>query len=303
MGSFQIAVWTVWAQFAWLLLVIEQLAILAPGLLGASVARAARARGVAKRIIIWSRREETRREISRQDWCDAVADTPQTAVRDASLVVLAPPVDRIGELTRLIASSLPDAAIVTDVGSVKTAIAHTGQAALRPGTHFVASHPMAGSDKTGWVNASASLFEHRVCFVTPLPQTSAPAVEQVLAFWSSLGANPIKVDPEKHDEIVAHISHLPQMLASSLCSFLAQREPKWRDFSGGGLRDTTRIAGSDPQMWRPIFEQNREEILRALSQYQDELQAFHAALEKGDWNDLIARLERGRAYRQGFPQV
>jgi cyclohexadieny/prephenate dehydrogenase len=279
---------------------LPQLTILAPGLLGASVARAARARGVAERIVIWSRRPETRLALTGQLWCDAVAETPEAAARGATLVVIASPVDQIVPLARQIAPALAPGALVTDVGSVKGEIARHGAIALGEHAHFVGAHPMAGSEKTGWEHGTADLFVRRTCFVTPLSSTPPAATAAVVRFWRDLGAEAVTVDPDRHDEIVAHISHLPQVLASTLCGFLAQRDPGWRNFAGGGLRDTTRIAASDPQLWRTILEQNRDEVLRALRHYQDELQAFQAALSNRDYVEIAARLERGQAYRQQF---
>ncbi len=277
-----------------------QLTVLAPGLLGGSVARAARELGAARKIVIWARRPETRLALREQPWCDEVADTPEAAVAHASLVVVAAPVDQIVPLVRKIASALPPGAVVTDVGSVKGEISRFGTAALAPRAHFVGSHPMAGSEKTGWEHGSARLFAQRPCFVTPLPESDLRAVETVAEFWRTLGAEVVTVGADAHDEIVAHISHLPQVLASTLCSFLAQRSPAWRNHAGGGLRDTTRIAGSDPQLWRTILEQNRDEILRALRHYQEELHGFQTALANRDYVEVTARLERGRAYRNQF---
>lgn len=279
---------------------LPQLTILAPGLLGGSVARAARARGVAQRIVIWSRRPETRLKLREQPWCDGVAETPADAVRDASLVVIAAPVDQIVALAQQIAPHLSAGAHVTDVGSVKSEIARLGHAALGNRAHFVGAHPMAGSEKTGWEHSSATLFENRTCFVTPLRETAAAAAETVVRFWRDLGAEVVTVDPDRHDEIVAHISHLPQVIASTLCAFLATKDPAWRNYAGGGLRDTTRIAGSDPQLWRTILEQNRDEILRALRAYEDDLHQFKTALSNRDYVEVVARLERGRDYRNGF---
>lgn len=279
---------------------VPQLTILAPGLLGGSVARAARARSAANRIVLWSRRPESRLQLRTQPWCDLVADTPAEAVRGATLVVIAAPVDQIIPLAQHIAPHLGSGAIVTDVGSVKGEISRLGHAAVAERAHFVGAHPMAGSEKTGWEHGSAELFVNRPCFVTPLSQTPATATEAVTHFWHRLGAEVVTVNPDEHDEIVAHISHLPQVIASSLCAFLATKNPTWRNFSGGGLRDTTRIAGSDPQLWRTILEQNRDEILRALNGFEEELHGFRAALANRDYLEVIARLERGRAYRSGF---
>ncbi len=279
---------------------LPSLTILAPGLLGASVARAAHARGVASPIVIWARRPEVRQALAGQPWCSATADTPEEAVRRADLVVIAAPVDRIVPLLQQVASHLSPGAIVTDVGSVKAEICRLAQDAIGATAHFVGSHPMAGSEKTGWQHGIGTLFEGRTCFVTPLEQTNPVAVATVVRFWQDLGAEPVTLAPDEHDEIVAHISHLPQVLASTLCAWLAQKNPAWRNYAGGGLRDTTRIAAGDPLLWRTILEQNREEVLRALRQYEDELHAFQIALANRDYTALTARLERARAYRREF---
>lgn len=279
---------------------IDQLTLIAPGLLGGSVAMAARSLGLARKIVIWARRPEVREALRAQPWCDDAPETLAEAVSKATLVILAAPVDRIPSLAAQIAPHLSDGAVVTDVGSVKGMIARECHASLAPKAHFVASHPMAGSDKTGWEHGSPELFSERVCFVAPLPETAPEALGMVLRFWAALGMKPVTTSPDLHDEIVAHISHLPQVLASTLCSFLATRNEGWRDYAGGGLRDTTRIAGSDPQIWRPILEQNRDEVLRALKGYQEELQALVSALSNKNYAEVTAKLERGRAYRKAF---
>jgi cyclohexadieny/prephenate dehydrogenase len=280
---------------------IEKLAILAPGLIGGSVARAARARGAASRIVIWARRPETRRAVTEARLGDSTAETPEEAVQGADFVVIAAPVDAIVALTRQIAPQLAPGAIVTDVGSVKAEIAREGHAALSDrGAHFVGAHPMAGSEKTGWEYGNAGLFTGRTCFVTPGKDTDKRALKAVANFWSGLGGNVVTVDPEVHDRIVAHISHLPQVIASALCAFLSTKDPGWRDFAGGGLRDTTRIAASDPKLWKTILEQNRSEVLKALSGLRGELETFESALKRGDWRAVTKHLERGSVYRQGI---
>jgi len=164
----------------------------------------------------------------------------------------------------------------------------------------VGAHPMAGSEKTGWEHGNADLFEGRTCFVTPVAATQPEAAAMVVKFWRDLGAEVVSVEPDRHDEIVAHISHLPQVLASSLCAFLSTRDTAWRNYAGAGLRDTTRIAASDPKIWRAVFEENRDEVLRALRDFQDDLQGLQAALANRDFVEVSARLERGRAYRDKF---
>ena len=281
----------------------NSIAILAPGLLGGSVAMAARHYGAAKRITLWARRPEVRLKLRDQPWCDAVADSPEDAVLDAKLVLVCAPVDQIIPLVRQIAPALKSGAVVTDVGSVKAEICRLGAVALKDRTHFVGSHPMAGSEKTGWEHGRSNLFAGRTTFVTPLPETEAKAVEQVVAFWAALESEVATVAPDAHDEIVAHISHLPQVIASTLCASLAKRTLDWRNFAGGGLRDTTRIAGSDPKLWKTILEQNRDEVLRALRAYQDELYGMERALANRNWFEVQAIMERGKAYRDQFRPI
>ena len=281
--------------------VSARLAILAPGLLGGSVAQAARHFGATQHVTVWARRPEARVQLRAEKWVDAVADTPAAAAAGADLVVICAPVDRIVPLVGEIAPALAENALVTDVGSVKGDICRLAPAALHAGRGtFVGSHPMAGSEKTGWEHARPDLFVRRTVFVTPREDTDPRAAERVAAFWAALEADVATVAPDAHDEIVAHISHLPQVLASTLCASLARRDAAWRNFAGGGLRDTTRIAGSDPKLWRTILEQNRDEVLRALRACQDELHGMERALANRDWFEVQAILERGRAYRDQF---
>jgi prephenate dehydrogenase len=280
--------------------VFAQLTVLAPGLLGGSVAKAARQRSLARSIVLWSRRPENRERLRTQPWCDEVRDTPEEAVRGANLVVLAAPVDKIISLAQTVGPHLGAGTLLTDVGSVKGEITRLCHAAVPPGAHFVGAHPMAGSEKSGWEHATETLFDGRTCFVTPRRETEPAAIDAVVHFWHDLGAEVTTLDPDVHDEIVAHISHLPQVVATNLCHFLAQKNPAWRNFAGGGLRDTTRIGAGDPTMWVEILKQNREEVLRALRQFQDELHAFQTALANRDFIEIRTRLERGKAYRDGF---
>ena len=286
--------------------VFDQIAILAPGLLGASVARAVRHYGVAKQITLWARRPETRLQLKDQPWCDRVSDSPADAVREAQLVIICTPVDQIVPIISQIAPHLAAGAIVTDVGSVKGEICRLGEQALMPPASlasFVGSHPMAGSAQTGWEHSRADLFAGRAVFVTPLAETKPKVTEQVAAFWAALGSDVATMNPDTHDEIVAHISHLPQVIASTLCATLSKKDAQWRNYSGGGLRDTSRIAGSDPKLWKTILEQNRDEVLRALRDYQEELHGMERALANRDWFEVQTILERGKAYRDSFRPI
>lgn len=234
-------------------------------------------------------------------WCSQAFATPEEASQNADLVVICAPVEKILPLARQIRGSVKPETIVTDVGSVKSQICRFGHDLMPLGPFFIGSHPMAGSEKTGMAHARGDLFEARPCFVTPLPDSDPKAAETVVRFWQSLGARVATTSPEEHDEIVAHISHLPHLLASSLCSFLHLKNPSWRNFGGNGLRDTTRIAGGSPTLWREILEQNQEEVLRALRDFQNELEAFHAALANRDFFEVENRLARGKDYRDRLP--
>lgn len=276
------------------------LTVLAPGLLGGSVAQAARARGLAASIRVWSRRPETRAGLRAAPWCDTVCDTPEDAVSGAGFVVVCAPVDQIVPLVQRIAPALAQGTLVTDVGSVKGSICRPAADALGARAHFVGSHPMAGSDRSGHAHADPGLFRDRTCFVTPLSGSDPAAVERVAAFWRATGAAVAIESPERHDEIVAHVSHLPHVAASALCCALAREDPAWRSFAGPGLRDTTRIAASDPELWTGILRENRSHVLRALRHCREELAAVEAAIEAEDWAAVRGQLERGRRYREGL---
>jgi len=275
----------------------DQITILGPGLLGASLLKAAKARGLCKRTAAWSRRAETRAKCEGQPWCDAVFTDVGKAVAKADLVVVCTPVDTIVPLLEKIGPKLKSGALVTDVGSTKSLICRHGRAALPKKVAFVGSHPMAGSEKTGLDYADAELFQNRACFVTPLLDTKAKDIDRLTRFWKALGCEVTTTTPEAHDEIVAHLSHLPHMLASALCAYLSTRDPKWLPLGGPGLRDTTRVAAGDPAMWKAIALENREEILRALDGFQQELDQLRVALHNQQGLALQHILERGRDYR------
>lgn len=279
---------------------VDQLTILAPGLLGASVAMAARRLGAARRIVVWARRPEVRVQLESLPWCDAVCPTPEDAARGAALVVICAPVEHIPALAAQIRPQLPANAIVTDVGSVKGELCRRIQADYPAGTSgpvFIGSHPMAGSEKTGHEAGTAELFKGRACFVTPLGDASPAAVETLVRFWNALGCEVTTMHPDRHDEIVAHVSHLPHLAAACLCSLLASKNPDWRNLAGPGLRDTTRVASGDPRLWRGILDANRDEVLRALRTYQNELETLHAALANRNDFELLAILERSKTWR------
>ncbi len=275
----------------------DKLAILAPGLLGASLAMNARGRGLARRITVWARRAEVRQACEGSTWCDEALAEPEEAARDADFVVVCTPVSVIAGLTARVAPVCCEGAILTDVGSTKSLICREAAAAMPAGRTFVGSHPMAGSEKTGMQHADAGLFTGRHCFVTPLDDTATHAVDRVVRFWRDAGMDVATVSPEQHDEIVAHISHLPHVLASVLSSQLAGKPADWPHYAGNGLRDTTRVAAGSPGLWRDILEQNREEALRAIEGFEDELHRLKAALHNRQFAAVKSILRRGKEFR------
>ncbi len=278
----------------------ERIAIFGPGLLGASLGLAVKERGVARRAAVWARRSEVREACRRRSWCDEVFANPEDAAADAGLGIICTPVEAIRPLAIRVAAALPEGAVLTDVGSTKSLICRQTQAAMLGGAFFVGSHPMAGSEKSGMEHARADLFLDRPCFVTPLADTPDDAVDAVTAFWMRLGMEVRTISPEKHDEIVAHISHLPHVLAVLECTLLAGRDEMWRNCAGPGLRDATRIASGDPSLWKSILKENHEEILRAVKAYENELARFRSALANRQFLEVLNYLERGKACRDRF---
>ncbi|MDQ8194325.1 prephenate dehydrogenase/arogenate dehydrogenase family protein [Coraliomargarita sp. SDUM461004] len=275
----------------------QQITILGPGLLGASLALALKERGLSQKVHAWSRRPQTRAQALQTSWCDAVFESPSQACAGSELVVICTPVETIVPLLEQIAPSLTPQTLITDVGSTKSLICREAR-----GTHvnFIGSHPMAGSEQTGMAHARADLFDGAACIITPLDEASELDIARLHQLWNAIGMDVSTCTPEKHDEIVAHISHLPHLIASSLCSYLAGKDSTWKQLSGGGLRDSTRVAAGDPTLWKQILEQNREEVLRAIDGFENELHALKTALLDQNTLELVAQLERGKRFRDSL---
>jgi prephenate dehydrogenase len=275
-----------------------QLTVLAPGLLGASLAIGARQTGLAKRIHVWARRAEVRDKCAAQSWCDAVFDSPEKAVEGSDLVVICTPVETIHRLARRVVGNLARGAIMTDVGSTKGMVCRYCAADMPEGVSFIGSHPMAGSEKSGMEFASGDLFRGRSCFVTPLADSPGPATLKICAFWRTLGMDVVVLPPDEHDRIVANISHLPHFAATMICNWLSRQDPRWTAWAGQGLKDTTRVAAGSPEMWRAIAEQNKEEILDALAGLALEMTRMRNALENDRYGELHDLFAQGKAYRE-----
>jgi prephenate dehydrogenase len=282
--------------------VIRRLTIVGVGLLGGSVAKAARARGLASEIVGVGR-DAARLDAARRDGALDVATTDLAAgVRGADVVVLAAPVLGILTLLDAVAAVSDPDTIVTDVGSTKAAIV---AAAGRPGRdrplRFVGSHPMAGSEQSGYAHARVDLFDGATVIVTPAETSEPAAVKTVTALWEALGAaRVLTLDPDAHDRAVAAISHLPHLAAFALVDAVQRFEPGAFDVAARGFRDTTRIAASDPTMWEEIFLANREALAAGLEAFRDALADLARLIANGDGDALRAALSRIKARREAL---
>lgn len=277
---------------------IEKVAILGAGLLGGSLAKALKARGAAGKVAAWSRGESTRAKCAKlKGVFDEVFDCPRKAAENADVVVLCAPTAAIPKLARDIAPSLKPGAILTDVGSVKSAIcAECGDAVKNTKAHFVGSHPMAGSEKIGVDFSTPDLFEGRPCFVVG----SAPQADIIAKMWEAVGMKVYAVSAGEHDAIVARVSHLPHLLAGTLCLVSAAYKTDLRPYAGPGFRDTTRVASGSPEMWDSILADNRREIAAALREFAGSLDSLIGQVESGDAAALASRLRGAKDFRDGL---
>lgn len=284
----------------------ERIAIIGCGLIGSSVARAARARSVVGAIVVCDASAAARRRIEALGLADLVVADPARAVEGADLVVLATPPLAIGEAAAAAAPGLKAGATVTDVGSVKTAVAQALAAVLPPDVFLIPGHPIAGSEQSGPDWGLASMFENRWTILTPGPRTDEAylqALETLTTFWMGLGAQVELMDERHHDLVLAVTSHLPHLIAYNIVGTAADLEEVTRGevikYSAGGFRDFTRIAASDPVMWRDVFLANRDAVLEILGRFTEDLQALSRAIRWGDGDKLQDLFTRTREIRRG----
>lgn len=283
---------------------MPDIAIIAPGLLGASLGAASRKLQLCGKIHVWARRSETRETCKSLDWCDIVHDDISDAVKEVDLVWVCSPVSCIARLIHQFAPSLKSGAIVTDVGSTKHKLVKQCEQALGDKGVFVGSHPMAGSEKSGLQYATTDLYRGKSCFVTPHKSTPEHAIVTIEQYWVNLGMQTVRMDPLEHDRIVAHISHLPHLVVSTLSAMLYDKgETRWKQFVGSGLLDTTRVASGSVDMWKDIVSHNREEILPALSSMIAALEHLRVHVESGHPEALVDVLNKGKEYRESIEPV
>jgi cyclohexadieny/prephenate dehydrogenase len=285
----------------------KKLALIGFGLIGGSIARAARAQGLVGEIVTSARSEKTRTRVKEFGIVDAVVETNSEAVRDADLVILCIPVGACGPVTQEIAADLKAGAIISDVGSVKGAVVKDMAPHLPKGVHFVPAHPVAGTENSGPDSGFAELFINRWCILTPPERTDAAAVERLRAFWAALGAKVETMTPDHHDLVLAITSHLPHLIAYTIVGTadeLAQvTSSEVMKFSAGGFRDFTRIAASDPTMWRDVFLNNKDAVLEMLGTFNEDLSKLTRAIRRGDGEALFEHFARTRAIRRGIVEI
>ena len=282
----------------------EELAIIGVGLIGSSIARAARRRRAAGRIVLADRSPDVLDRVEALALGDETTGDLQHAVRNADCVILCAPLGAYEAIGRAIAPALKSGAIVSDVGSVKGAIVSALEPALPAHVHLVPAHPVAGTEQSGPDAGFAALFVNRWCILTPPEGTDPKAVAAVGAFWEALGSHVETMNAAHHDLVLAITSHVPHLIAYNIVGTAADLEEVTRSevikFSAGGFRDFTRIAASDPTMWRDVFLQNKDAVLEMLGQFSEDLTALQRMIRREDGDGLFALFTRTRAIRLGI---
>jgi prephenate dehydrogenase len=280
--------------------VIRRLGLVGLGLLGGSVAKAARTLGLADEIVAVGRDRE-RLEPARLDGVvDRVTTDLREGVAGADFCLLATPVATLVALLPEVWRALPSDAVLTDVGSTKTAIVRAAERleGERP-LAFVGSHPMAGSEQAGYRVSRPDLFRGATVIITPTERTDSHAVKRVGEFWEALGGRLVTLDPVTHDRATAAISHLPHLVADALVDAVVRMDPRFFEVAGRGFKDTTRIAASDARVWREIFQENRAGLTEALAAFRGALEELERLVATGDDAAIEAALDRIRRVREG----
>ncbi|MGK7865243.1 prephenate/arogenate dehydrogenase family protein [Falsiroseomonas sp. E2-1-a4] len=283
----------------------ERLCLLGVGLIGSSIARVARERGdIARTVVAHAKTPATLDRVRELGIADVVEPDAAKAVQGADCVVFCVPVGAYAGVMAQVAPHLKPGAIVTDVGSTKMSV-YRDLAPLTPkGVHLVPAHPMAGTEFSGPDAGFAELFQGRYVIVTPVAETDPAAVETVREFWRRAGSMIECMDPATHDKVVAIVSHLPHLLAFTICSTADDLAEETKEqvlkFAASGFRDFTRIASSDPTMWRDVFLNNREALLEMLARFTEDSQALGRAVRWGEAGFIEDRIQRGRKIRKGL---
>jgi cyclohexadieny/prephenate dehydrogenase len=285
----------------------NRLALIGVGQIGSSIARAARLQNAVGSIVATARSPETRRRVAELGLADQVVETNAEAVEGADLVIVCIPVGACGPVAADIGPRLAPGAIVSDVGSVKGSVVRDMAPHLPKGVHFVPAHPVAGTEYSGPDAGFAELFVNRWCILTPPEGTDQAATDKLAQFWRLIGANVETMTPEHHDLVLAVTSHLPHLIAYTIVGTADELQNVTRSevlkFSAGGFRDFTRIAASDPTMWRDVFLANKDAVLEMLGRFNEDISALTRAIRNGDGAHLFEQFTRTRAIRKGIVQI
>lgn len=280
----------------------NKIAIIGVGLIGSSLARVIRRDRLAGSIVACARTEETCQAVLELDLADSTTDDVAEAVDGADLVVLCTPVGAYASIAKKMAPSLKPGAIVTDVGSVKRAVIKAVVPHLPEGVHFVPCHPIAGTENSGPEAGFDTLFEERWLILTPEPGTDATSIERVAELWRRTGSKIEIMDPDHHDQVLAITSHVPHLIAYTIVGTATDLEDRLKSevvkFAASGFRDFTRIAASDPVMWRDIFMNNRDAVLEMLGRLTEDLSGLQRSIRDGDADGLQALFSRTREIRR-----
>jgi cyclohexadieny/prephenate dehydrogenase len=284
-------------------MIYPRVALIGLGLIASSMAHAMRANGLAGEIVGYAKSPETR-AVAKDLFCDRVCDTAAEAVAGADLVVLAVPVGAMGEIAAEIAPHLKAGATVTDVGSVKQAVVDAVVPHLPPGVHFIPGHPLAGTEYSGPRSGFATLFQNRWWLLTPLADSDRDQISRLRSLLEGMGANVDEMDVEHHDLVLAVVSHVPHAIAYTMVGVADHMrrvsQSEVIKYSASGFRDFTRIAASDPVMWRDVFLTNKDAVLDILGRFAEELFVLQRAIRMGDGEHLHAYFTRTRAIRRGI---
>lgn len=278
-------------------LFFENVTIIGVGLIGASCALALKDRGLCGTICGYGRKEANLKEARKRGIIDKYSLDLTKACARADLVILATPVGLLTRILREVSGALKDDALVTDVGSVKGPLVDEMDSLMNKGTHYVGSHPIAGSDSSGFAHARADLFDHARCIVTPTKRSDKKALQKIISMWKAFGGKVETIDPMLHDEIYAAVSHLPHLAAYALVN-TAGSDAECLSYAGPGFMDTTRIALSSPELWRDVSLLNGNNLVALLERFSNNLGTIASLIKNGDAAGLEREFSRARSLRK-----
>ncbi|MGK9053344.1 prephenate/arogenate dehydrogenase family protein [Neorhizobium petrolearium] len=282
----------------------DRIALIGIGLIGSSIARDVKELGLAGEVVISTRSPETLKRAGELGLGDRYVASASEAVRDADLVIVSVPVGASEAVARQIAGNLKPGAIVTDVGSTKASVIAQMAPHMPENVHFIPGHPLAGTEKSGPDAGFAGLFRDRWCIFTPLPDTDQAALDRLKAFWTALGSRIDEMDPQHHDKVLAIVSHLPHIIAYNIVGTADDLETVTESevikYSASGFRDFTRLAASDPTMWRDVCLHNKDAILEMLARFSEDLAYLQRAIRWGEGDKLFELFTRTRAVRRSI---